>query len=74
VRGSEQRAHRPALRDPEERRAFAPRGIHHGPHIVDPLLEGRHLADRVGEAGAALVEDDQARERADPVEEASERK
>jgi hypothetical protein len=74
VCGGEQHAHRPALGDPEQRRPFGSRGVHHRPDIVDPLLEGRHLADGIGEPGAALVEDDQARERADPIEEASKRK
>ena len=60
VCGREQHAHRPTLGNPEERRPLRPRGVHHCPNVVDPLLEGRHLADRVREPGAALVEDDQA--------------
>ena len=74
VGGREQDAHRPALGDPEQGRPLGPGGVHDRPDVVDPLLEGRHLGDRVGQPGAALVEEDQARERAEPLEEASERR
>ncbi len=72
--GREQDAHRPALGDPEQGRPLGPGGVHDRPDVVDPLLERRHLGDGVGQPGAALVEDDQARERAEPLEEASERR
>jgi len=70
----EKGAHGPALGDPEERRPLGPGGIHHRSDVVDPLLECRHLGDGVGEPGAALVEKDEAREGADPLEEASDRR
>ena len=73
VGGREQDAHRPALGDPEQRRALGSGGVHDRPHVVDPLLESRRLRDRVGQPGAALVEDDQARERGEPLEEVGER-
>ena len=74
VSGREQDAHRPALGDPEKGRPLGPRGVHDRPDVVDPQLERRHLGDGVRQPGAALVEDDQARERAEPLEEASERR
>ena len=70
----EQDAHRTALGDPEERRPLGAGGVHHRPHVVDPLLQGRHLGDRVGQSVAALVEEDQARERAEPLQEVSHRR
>ena len=70
----EQDAHRPALGDPEERRPLGPRGVHDRPDVVDPQLQGRHLGDGVGQPVAALVEDDQARERAEPLQEVSQRR
>ena len=69
----EQDAHRPALGDPEERRPLGARSVHDRSHVVRPLLERLHPRDRVGQPGAALVEEDQARERAEPVEEANDR-
>jgi hypothetical protein len=71
VSGREQHAHRAALRDPKERRPLGSGGVHHRPDVVNPELEGRHLGDGVGQPVAALVEDDQARERGEPLEEAS---
>ena len=74
VGGREQDAHRAALGDPEERRPLGSGGVHDSPDVVAPLLEGGRLDDRVGQPAAALVEDDQARERAEPLEEASHRR
>ena len=74
VRGREHHAHRTALGDAEKGRSLGCSGIHDRPNVVDSLLEGRHLGNGVGQPGPALVEDDQARERADPLEEASERR
>ena len=44
------------------------------PKVVDPLLDRRQVvhADRVGQAGAALVEDDDTTERRQLVEQAGE--
>ena len=69
----EQRAHRAALGDTEQRRALGARRVHHRANVADPLLEDRKLVHRhpVGETHAALVEQQQPRERGEAVEEPS---
>ena len=69
VGGREQQAHRAGLRRAEERRALGPDRLHHGAHVVHPLLERRQaiLGHAVGQAGAALVEQDQPAERRQPA-------
>src|SRR5215472_9538637 len=37
--------------------------VHHGAHVVHPLLEGRNVDDPVREPGSALVEGDKTGER-----------
>ena len=66
----EERAQRPAFRDPEQRGPLRAGRVHHGPHVVHPLLEDRQLVHRhpIGEPGAALVEKDQPQERREPAE------
>ena len=71
VRGCEQQAQRPALRDPEDRRAVGPDGVHDGADVVHPLVHRRWPGHRVRHPGAALVEHDQPRERRQPAQEAS---
>ncbi len=58
-----QAAERPAFRHAHQHRATAARRLHHRAHIVEPRVERRQFADRhrIGQAGAALVEQDQAR-------------
>ena len=58
----EEHRHRPAFGDADQRRALRAGGVHHGPHVVHPLLE-RADPRALGEAHAALVEQDQPRER-----------
>src|SRR5262249_16632977 len=41
----------------------------HRPDVGDPLLERRHVRNRIREAGPGLVVHDQARERSEPFEE-----
>ncbi len=67
-RGVEQR-HRPALGDPEQRRALGPDLVQDRLHVVHALLEREDLRAAVGHAGAALVEQDHAAERGEPPEE-----
>ena len=67
-RGGEQRAHRAALRAPEERRALGRGSVEHGADVVHHLLEGAERQDPVREARASPVEQDQARERGKAVE------
>ena len=69
--GREEDAHRATLGDPEEGRPLRAGGVHDRPDVVDPQLQGRRLGDGIGQPGAALVEDDQSRERGEPLEEAS---
>ena len=59
----EEHAHGAALGGAEHRRALAASRVHDGAHMVHALLEGRACAGPVGEAGAALVEDDHSAER-----------
>ena len=56
----EERGHRPALGVAEQCCSRGSGGVHHGAHIVHAYLEARHVAVTVGQAGAALVKDDQA--------------
>jgi hypothetical protein len=74
VRRGEEQTQRPAVRDAEEGRLLRVDGVHHGTHVVHPLLEGWHALHRVRKPGAALVEDDQARERGELLEEARDRR
>ena len=71
VGGGEQRAHRAALRDAEERRALRADGVQHRPDVVHPLLEGGQLliGNPIGKARASLVEQDQTGEGCEPREE-----
>src|SRR5215210_40764 len=68
----EQHAHVPAFGMAEQGGVLGADRVHDGANVVHPLLERRQLivGDVVGEAGAALVEQDQARERREPPEEA----
>ena len=59
----EQDAHRPALRQAVKGGSPRSDGVHHGSDVVHAGLEARGAADRIGHAGAALVEPDQPRER-----------
>ena len=68
-RRGEERADRAALGTAEQRCPLRAGGVHHGEDVVHHLLVGADLEDPVGEPRAAPVEDDQARERRDPVEE-----
>jgi hypothetical protein len=72
--GGEQRRHRPALGDREYRRALAAGSVHHGGDIVHRLLQRRRPPESVGKPLAALVEDQQPRERRQPAQEAGERR
>jgi hypothetical protein len=41
IRGRERDAHRPALRHAKQHRPLGTDGVHDGPHIIHPLLDGR---------------------------------
>ena len=58
----------------EQRRAFAARGVEHGERVRDVLLERVAVAQAVGETGAAPVEQDQAVEDREALEEAAHRR
>ena len=70
IRRGEQERHWSSLGDAEERGSLGAHGIHHGPHVIHPLLERRDAANAIGEPRAALVEPDEPRERAQALEEA----
>jgi hypothetical protein len=70
IRRGEQERHWSSLGDAEERGSLAAHGIHHGPHVIHPLLERRDAANAIGEPRPALVEPDEPRERAQALEEA----
>ena len=76
IGGREQQAHRAALGRAEERRPLGPDRLHHGAHVVHPLLERRQaiLGHPVRQARAALVEQDQPAERRQPPIERRERR
>ena len=69
-RGGEQHRHRAAFHDRDQVGAGGARGVHHGAHVVDLLLERRGAARAVGHPGAAAVVEDHAAEAAQAVEEA----
>ena len=70
----EQHRHRAALGDAEDDRPLRSDGVHHGAHVVHARLEvGKPvLRHPIGEADAALVEQDQPRERREAFEEPGE--
>ena len=68
IRRGEEHARRAALRDPVEGRPLHAGGIHHRLHVVHPLLQRGWAAHGVRQAGATLVEDHDARKRAEPLE------
>jgi len=53
--------------DSKDRCAGGAGRVHHCPHVADALFEGL-LAHAVGEALASLVEDDDAREGREPLQ------
>ena len=61
--------HRTTLRVPEQDGALGASGIHDRRDVTHPRLQIGQRAGAVGHAGAPLVEPDQARERAEPMEE-----
>ena len=63
----EQDAHRRAFGQAVERGTSRADRVHDCPHVVHTCLEARSAADRVGHAGAAFVESNQPRERAQVV-------
>src|SRR6516162_3100317 len=69
VGGGEQDAHRPSFGAAEQRGTLGTGGIHHGADIVHPLFERRDAGHTIGEAGTALVEEDQPRERREATKE-----
>jgi phage terminase large subunit-like protein len=66
----EEHAHVAALRRAEDRGALGADAVHHGADVVHPLFQRRQLVGRdgIGHPGAALVEQDQARERGETLE------
>jgi hypothetical protein len=73
VGGREHQAHRAAFGDAAEDGSLAARRVHHRADVVHTRLEVRDPRDAVGEARAALVEQDQPRERREPEVEARDR-
>ncbi len=75
VGGREQRAHRPALGVAQDGGALHADVVHDGAHVVHAGLERREVVglDPVGEPDPPLVEEDQARERREPLVETLDR-
>ena len=71
VGGGEQRAHRAALRDAEQRRPLGVDRVQHRSDVVHPLLEGGQLplGNPIGKTRASLVEQDQTGEGREPRQE-----
>ena len=69
VRRREEDRHRPSLVVPEQRRSLGAHGVHHRAHVVHPRLQVGNAPVSVREAGTALVQTDEARERGQPLEE-----
>jgi hypothetical protein len=71
IRSREQQAHRAALRDAHQHGALGAPGVHDRAHVVHPRLEVGRAGYAIRKTGAALVEDEHAR---DPAERAQERR
>ncbi len=69
IRGRQEDRERAAFGVPEHDRPLAARSVHHRAKVVHPRLEVGHALGPVREAGAALVEAQQPRERAEAIEE-----
>ena len=74
VRGGEKAAHRPAFGHAKQHGAPRADGVQHRPHVVHALFERRQIRHAIGQAGAALVEEDQPRETRQPPQESRERR
>src|SRR5262249_35192845 len=76
VRRGEENAHVSTLGVAEQRGTLRTDRLEHGADVVHALLEGRQLVvgDAVGESCAALVEEDEAREGGEAVEEGRHRR
>jgi hypothetical protein len=59
MRGGEKAAHRAAFGHAQQHGASRAHRIQHGPHIVHALFERRQIRHAIGQASAALVEEDQ---------------
>lgn len=70
IRRREEDRHRPAFGDTHQGRCFRAGRVHDGADVVHPLFE-RAEADAVGQPHAALVEQDQPRERCKSFAEAA---
>ena len=57
-----QHAHRASFGNAEQGGTLAASGVHHRADVVHPLLQGRDSANSVGEAGVALVKQNQSTE------------
>jgi hypothetical protein len=68
MRRGEENRHRTALRVADERRRLAADRVHDRADVIHPRLEVRQPDRAIGQSGAALVEADQAGERAEPVQ------
>lgn len=68
IRGREEAAHRASLRVAEERRELAADGVQHRANVVHARLEIGKSDRPIRETGAALVEQDQPRERGEAPE------
>ena len=66
VRRRVERRHRRALVAAEDDGALGAHGVEHRVQVLHPRLEGRELAAAVGQAGPALVEEDQAERAGEP--------
>ena len=73
IRGGEEECHRSSLRCPEEMGGTDAGVVHHGPEIIDPLIETRYLAAPIRAAGPALVEVHVTTERSESLEHRTER-
>ena len=70
IGGREENRQGRALGYPEEHRMLGTGGVHDRPDVVHALLEGRDTDHAVGHAYSTLVEQDEAGERSQPLEEA----
>jgi hypothetical protein len=69
MRGREQGGEWPALRHAEQHRLTRPRGVHHRLDVLHPLIESGRVGRGIREPGTALVEEDDAGERGQVLDE-----
>ena len=68
IGGGEKDAEQATIAEPEQHRSLGTGGVHHHANVVHPRLQRLPTDETIRHAGTALVEDDQPRDRRQPVQ------